>query len=102
MLKEPEKTKELKDSATRGSKEWSSCAHPSKKPGEPTKDSPLHLKAAGKGLQGVSCLKGFSGASGSKGPTRLQCRRPRFDPWVRKIPQKRKWQSVLIFLLWNP
>ena len=21
-----------------------------------------------------------------------ECRRPRFDPWVRKIPWRRKWQ----------
>ena len=25
-------------------------------------------------------------------------RRLRFDPWVRKIPWKRKWQSTLVFL----
>ena len=24
----------------------------------------------------------------------LQCRRPRFDPWVRKIPWRRKWQPT--------
>ena len=28
----------------------------------------------------------------------LQCRRPGFEPWVRKIPSKRKWQSTLVFL----
>ena len=28
----------------------------------------------------------------------LQCRRCRFDPWVRKIPQRRKWQSTPVFL----
>ena len=27
-----------------------------------------------------------------------QCRRCKFDPWVRKIPQKRKWQPTPIFL----
>ena len=27
-----------------------------------------------------------------------QCRRPRFDPWVRKIPCRRKWQPTLVFL----
>ena len=27
-----------------------------------------------------------------------QCRRPRFDPWVRKIPWSRKWQPILGFL----
>ena len=27
-----------------------------------------------------------------------QCRRPRFDPWVRKIPRRRKWQATPVFL----
>ena len=27
----------------------------------------------------------------------LQCRRPRFDPWIGKIPQKRKWQPTAVF-----
>ena len=28
----------------------------------------------------------------------LQCRRPGFDPWVRKILWKRKWQPTPVFL----
>ena len=28
----------------------------------------------------------------------LQCGRPKFDPWVRKIPWRRKWQPVPVFL----
>ena len=28
-----------------------------------------------------------------------QCRRCRLDPWVGKIPWKRKWQSTPVFLL---
>ena len=28
----------------------------------------------------------------------LQFGRPRFDPWVRKIPWRRKWQSTAVFL----
>ena len=28
----------------------------------------------------------------------LQCGRPGFDPWVRKIPWRRKWQSIPAFL----
>ena len=28
----------------------------------------------------------------------IQCGRPRFDPWVRKIPWKKKWQPILVFL----
>ena len=27
-----------------------------------------------------------------------QCRRHRFDPWVRKISWRRKWQSIPVFL----
>ena len=27
-----------------------------------------------------------------------KCRRHRFDPWVRKIPWRRKWQPTLVFL----
>ena len=29
---------------------------------------------------------------------RLQCRRHRFEFWVRKIPWRRKWQPTLVFL----
>ena len=29
---------------------------------------------------------------------RLQWRRPRFDPWVGKIPWRRAWQPTLVFL----
>ena len=32
-----------------------------------------------------------------KEPT-CQCRRPRFDPWVRKISWRRKWQTTAVFL----
>ena len=28
----------------------------------------------------------------------LQYRRPRFDPWVRKIPWRRKWQPTPVLL----
>ena len=28
----------------------------------------------------------------------LQCRRPRFNPWVGRIPWRRKWQPTLVFL----
>ena len=44
--------------------------------------------------------RGFSGAARGKEPT-CQCRRlkrRRFDPWVGKIPWRRKWQSTLVFL----
>ena len=28
----------------------------------------------------------------------LQCRRPGFDPWVRKIPRRRAWLPTAVFL----
>ena len=28
----------------------------------------------------------------------LQCRRPGFNPWVRKIPWRRAWQAIPVFL----
>ena len=28
----------------------------------------------------------------------LQCRRPDFNPWVRKIPWRREWQPTPVFL----
>ena len=31
-----------------------------------------------------------------------QCRRHRFDPWVRKIPWRRKWQPTPLFLPGKP
>ena len=34
---------------------------------------------------------------GSDGRFYLRCRRPRFDPWVRKIPWRREWQPTPVF-----
>ena len=28
----------------------------------------------------------------------LQCRRPGFNPWIKKIPWRRKWQLMPVFL----
>ena len=45
----------------------------------------------------------FPGGASGKEPT-SQCRRykrPEFDPWVGKIPWRRKWQSTPVFLLWK-
>ena len=35
---------------------------------------------------------------GSDGRVCLKCRRPGFDPWVGKIPWKRKWQPTPVIL----
>jgi len=39
---------------------------------------------------------GFPGCSDSK-ESACQCRRPGFDPWVRKIPWRRDWLSMPVF-----
>ena len=36
------------------------------------------------------------GASGKE--SACQCKRHRFDPWIRKTPWNRKWQPALVFL----
>ena len=41
-------------------------------------------------------LKGLSDKESA-----CQCRRPGFDPWVRKIPWRRKWQPSPSSLAWE-
>ena len=44
-------------------------------------------------------LRGFpGGVDGKKKKIYLQWRRPEFNPWLRKIPWRRKWQHTPIFL----
>ena len=46
----------------------------------------------------------WTGGAGGK-ESACQCRRhgrDRFDPWVKKIPWRRKWQPILVFLLGKP
>ena len=38
-----------------------------------------------------------TGSSAVKNLT-AKCRRPEFHPWVRKIPQRRKWQPTPVYL----
>ena len=45
----------------------------------------------------VHILYHFPGGSDGK-ESAYQCRRPRFNPWVRKIPWRRKWQPTPVFL----
>ena len=49
------------------------------------------------------CLLGIRGPSRwlSGKESTCQCRRHRFDPWVRKIPCRRKWQAIPAFLPWE-
>ena len=36
-----------------------------------------------------------------KAGNRLQCKIPRFDPWIGKMPLRRKWQPTPVFLSWK-
>ena len=47
--------------------------------------------------RGISGIAVCFGSSDDKELT-YQCRRPRFDPWVRKIPWRRKWHLTPVFL----
>ena len=42
-------------------------------------------------------IKGCPGGTVIK-KSACQCRRCRFDPWVRKIPWRREWQPIPVFL----
>ena len=44
----------------------------------------------------IKCLNFPEGSDGKS--VCLQCRRPGFDPWVRKIPWRRKWQPTPVLL----
>ena len=48
----------------------------------------------------LSYIGGFpAGASGKESTCQCRgCKRPGFEPWVRKIPQRRKWQPTPVFL----
>ena len=45
--------------------------------------------------------KGFPGGTSGKEPACQcrRCKRHRFDPWVGKIPWRRKWQPTPVFLI---
>ena len=52
----------------------------------------------------LNWLRGFPVGASGKEPA-WQCRRHktcRFDPWIRKIPWRRAWQPILVFLPENP
>ena len=44
-------------------------------------------------LEMTSLIEGFPGGSDC-----LQCGTPRFDPWLGKIPRRRKWQPTPVLL----
>ena len=51
-------------------------------------------------LLGVNAIpsSGWASPVAQRSRIHLQCRRCRFDPWVRKIPWRREWQPPLVFL----
>ena len=51
-------------------------------------------------LKNLHTALGFPGGSDGKSVC-LQCRRPGFDPWVGKIPWRRKWQPTPSILAWK-
>ena len=56
-----------------------------------------HLSAAvTDGHQGPEQERASPGAQRCR--IRLPCRRPGFDPWVKKIPWRREWQHTPLFL----
>ena len=58
-------------------------------------DTSYHLKVSSFGVSFSVHL--LPGGSDSKSVC-LQCRRPGFDPWVRKIPRRKKWQPTPVLL----
>ena len=51
-----------------------------------------------KGFPSGSVVKNPPAMQGLKNPPTVQLRRYRFNPWVRKIPWRRTWQPILVFL----
>ena len=51
-------------------------------------------------LLGAHYVLGRVGNTSGKEPgcQSRRCKRPRFDPWVGKIPWRRKWQPTPVFL----
>ena len=53
------------------------------------------------GISYLLCIRqGFPGGASGEEPA-FQCRRHKklgFDPWIRKVPWRRAWQSTPVFL----
>ena len=59
------------------------------------------MKALKQNLSFLPQVRGQNSPGGSDGRVCLQCVRPRFDPWVGKIPWRRKWQPTPVLLPWK-
>ena len=62
-----------------------------------TLDKPSRWKCSDLKVR-MASLVAHSKESACKAGDHLQCRRWGFDPWVRKIPWRQKWQHTPIFL----
>ena len=67
----------------------------------PTSLFPYALPAVSEMLFFPQLSMGFHGGSDRKSVC-LQCWRPGFNPWVRKIPWRRKWQPTPVLLPGKP
>ena len=63
--------------------------------------SQSHMLLGGNVSRLVNQIQGLPWWLSSK-ESACQCRRHRFNPWVRKIPWRRKWQHTPVFFLENP
>ena len=64
--------------------------------GEDQGQTGFPFKSSGRLRMGFDQASNLIGASQVAQQERipLQCKRPGFDPWVRKIPWRREWQSL--------
>ena len=59
----------------------------------------IHLRNKNRTTKNIQNLDTWDFPGGPVAKTLYsQCSGPRFDPWFRKIPWKRKWQPTLVFL----
>ena len=60
---------------------------------------PMDWSALGSPVHGIlqARILGWVAMPPSRGNS-LWCRRPGFNPWVRKMPWRRKWQPTPVFL----
>ena len=80
-----------------GTQDTRSQPHPSPTRWETQDGVVICVSRTSEAKSGASLVLGFP-KLGAQQRTHLNCRRPRFNPWVRKIPWRREWQPTPIFL----
>ena len=62
--------------------------------------TPVFLPGESQGQRSLvaCCLWGRTESDTAEATRQRQCRKPRFDPWIGKIPWRRKWQPSSVFL----